>query len=172
MSLPINPETTVGALLENYPELEETLIEMSPAFANLRNPVVRRTVAKVATLDMAARIGGVGLPALLQRLREVAGQTALALPVQPRRDDGGDSSWLMAGRVVEEIDADAMLERGAHPLGKIREAVGALGPGEVVLLRSSFRPQPLIETLRQAGTAVRSSILGRTHFTWFGGTSR
>jgi len=61
-----------------------------------------------------------------------------------------------------------MLERGIHPIGKIREAVGALGPAEVVVLRSSFRPHPLIETLRRAGAAVHSSSQGATHLTWFG----
>ena len=50
MSLLIGPETTVGAMIEAYPELESVLVEMAPAFAKLRNPVVRRTVAKVATL--------------------------------------------------------------------------------------------------------------------------
>jgi hypothetical protein len=169
MSQPIGPETTVGALLEAYPELENVLVEMAPAFAKLRNPVVRRTVAKVATLEQAAKIGGISLQAMILRLRNVTGQSAPDLPIlQPRQDAGGDASWLTAGRVVEEIDADVMLERGVHPIGKIREAVGVLGPGEVVVLRSSFRPQPLIETLRRSGAAVHSSTQGATHLTWFG----
>jgi hypothetical protein len=174
MSLPIGPETTVGRLLEAYPELEGVLVEMAPAFAKLRNPVVRRTVAKVATLEQAAKIGGVSLQAMIARLRNVTGQSAPDLPVlEPQQDAGGDdTSWLMAGRVVEEIDADVMLERGVHPIGKIREAVGLLGLGEVVVLRSSFRPQPLIETLRRSGAAVHSSSQGATHFTWFGKPAR
>jgi hypothetical protein len=169
MSLQIGPETTVGAMLEAYPELEGVLVEMAPVFAKLRNPVLRRTVAKVASLEQAAKIGGVSLQALILRLRDATGQTAPDLPIlMPPQDSGDDASWLAAGRVVEEIDADAMLERGAHPIGKIREAVGVLGPGEVVVLRSSFRPQPLIDTLRRAGASVHSSMQGATHFTWFG----
>jgi hypothetical protein len=170
MSQQIGPETTVGALLEAYPKLESVLIEMAPAFAKLRNPVVRRTVAKVATLEQAAKLGGIGLQAMILRLRNVAGQNAPELPVlEPGQESSRDeAAWLTAGRIVEEIDADAMLERGVHPIGKIREAVGALGPEEVVVLRSSFRPQPLIETLRRAGAAVHSSSQGATHLTWFG----
>jgi hypothetical protein len=169
MSLPIGPETTVGAMLEVYPELESVLVEMAPAFAKLRNPVVRRTVAKVATLEQAAKIGGISLQAMILRLRNVTGHSAPDLPVlQPSQEARDDSSWLTAYRVIEEIDADAMLERGVHPIGRIREAAGALGPGEVVVLRSSFRPQPLIETLRRAGVAVHSSMQGITHLTWFG----
>ena len=170
MSQQIGPETTVGALLEAYPELEGVLIEMAPAFAKLRNPVVRRTVAKVATLEQAAKIGGISLQAMILRLRNVTGQNGPELPVlQPGQELGpDDASWLTSGRIVEEIDADAMLERGVHPIGKIREAVRALGPEDVVVLRSSFRPQPLIETLRRAGAAVHSSSQGTTHLTWFG----
>ena len=79
MSLPIGPETTVGAMLDAYPELESVLVEMAPAFAKLRNPAVRRTVAKVATLEQAARIGGISLPALILRLRNVTGQSVPCL---------------------------------------------------------------------------------------------
>src|SRR5215831_1691311 len=127
MSLPIGPETTVGALLEAYPELETVLVEMAPAFAKLRNPVVRRTVAKVATLEQAAKLGGISLQAMIVRLRNETGQGAPELPVlEPLQDAvGDDPSWLTSGRIVEEVDADAMLERGVHPIGKIREAVGA-----------------------------------------------
>jgi Domain of unknown function (DUF1858) len=168
MSVPIGPDTTVGAMLEAYPELESVLVEMAPVFAKLRNPVVRRTVAKVATLEQAAKIAGIGLQAMILRLRNATGQSA---PDGELDQVAGESEsafpTLMSGRVVEEIDADAMLERGVHPIGKIREAVGMLGPGEVVVLRSSFRPQPLIETLRRSGAAVHSSMQGETHFTWF-----
>ena len=101
MSLPIGPETMVGAMLEAYPELESVLVEMAPAFAKLRNPVVRRTVAKVATLEQAAKIGGVSLQTMILRLRSVTGQSAPDLPVLRARQDpvGDDASWLMAGRV-------------------------------------------------------------------------
>src|SRR6266496_6796210 len=108
MSLAITPETTIGALLEAYPETEGVLVDMAPAFAKVRNPVVRRTVAKVATLEQAAKIGGVSLQAMILRLRDVTGQGGPDLPLlQPRQGVAGDdASWLTAGRVVEEIDAD------------------------------------------------------------------
>ena len=174
MSQPIDPETTVGALLEAYPEVESVLVGMAPAFAKLRNPIVRRTVAKVATLEQAARIGGVSLQAMILKLREATGQRGADLPVfEPIETKGDDWAWLAQGCIVAEIDADAMLERGVHPIGKVREAVGALGPGEVVVLRSSFRPEPLIETMRRGGAVVHSSAQGATHFTRFGkGPSR
>lgn len=77
MNLPIHPETKVGALLDAYPELEAVLISIAPAFEKLRNPILRRTVAKVATLEQAARIGGVRVRDLVNQLRQAAGQTSL-----------------------------------------------------------------------------------------------
>ncbi len=102
MSLPIGPET----LLEACPELESVLVEMAPAFAKLRNPLVRRSEAPRFS---GAERGG--------------------LPVfHAWQNAGGGSPWSMSGRVAEEIDADAMIEQSVPPIGKIREAVGALGP--------------------------------------------
>jgi hypothetical protein len=173
MSLAIGPETRVGALLEAYPEVERLLVEMAPAFAKLRNPVVWRTVAKVATLEQAAKIGAVSLQAMIRRIRDFTGGSEADLPSpQPGQQAGAEASWLMKGRVVEEIDADAMLERGDHPIGKVREAVRTLGPGDVVVLRSSFRPEPLLETMRRSGASVGCATRGTTHFSYFGRSPR
>ncbi len=169
MSIAINPETKVGALLEAYPEAENVLVDLAPAFAKLRNPVLRRTVAKVATLEQAAKVGGVNLKELIRVLREATGQDTRELPV-PGAGQGSeaDSSWLLNGRVAEEVDAHSMLEGGVHPIGKIREALAEAAPGEVVLLRSSFRPQPLIDTMLRAGIWVHSAASGGIHLTYFG----
>ncbi|HJZ98426.1 MAG TPA: DUF1858 domain-containing protein, partial [Candidatus Solibacter sp.] len=72
MSVAIEPGTRIGSLLDAYPELEEVLIGMAATFEKLRNPVLRKTVGKVATLEQAAKIGGVGLRELVSRLREAA----------------------------------------------------------------------------------------------------
>ena len=55
----ISPKTKVLALIEAYPQLENTLISYVPVFEKLKNPVLRRTVAKIATLQQAAVIGNV-----------------------------------------------------------------------------------------------------------------
>jgi hypothetical protein len=173
MSVPINPETTIGSLLEAYPHLEATLIDLAPAFAKLRNPVIRRTVAKVATLEQAAKIGGISLHTMILELRQAAGASGPDLcAAETSQPDDDAPAWLLHGRIAQEIDAGSLLEHGVHPIGMVREAIGKLGPGEVVVLRSSFRPEPLIETMRRAGAVVHSYAQGGTHFTRFGRTPR
>jgi hypothetical protein len=51
---PILPSTKIGALLARYPELEDVLIGLAPPFKRLKNPFLRRGVAKVAPLEQAA----------------------------------------------------------------------------------------------------------------------
>jgi hypothetical protein len=168
MKTAIDPETTVGALLEAYPGAEDVLIGLAPAFARLRNPVVRRTVAKVATLEQAAKIGGVPLRTLIDTLRTFTGQSgADVASVSCEGGESGTPDWVVNGRVVEEVDAGAMLERGVHPIGKVREAVQMLGPGELVRLRAPFRPEPLIDTMRRAGARVYCTAEGESYVTYF-----
>jgi hypothetical protein len=166
----INPETKVGALLDAYPGIEESLIAWVPAFTKLKNPVLRRTVAKVATLGQAAGIAGVDAGELVRRIREVVGENcgggcghsgAVETEAAPE--------WVSEDRVRHIIDADAMLETGVHPIGKVRQCAAELRPGELLCLTSSFRPVPLIDTMRRGGLPVYSTEIspGR-HATYIG----
>jgi hypothetical protein len=69
--------TKVAALLSDHPELEDLLISMSPAFIKLRNPVLRRSVARVATLRQAAAVGRLDVADLVNELRVAVGQEPL-----------------------------------------------------------------------------------------------
>jgi len=173
MNVPINPETKIGVLLDAYPGIDEVLIAWAPAFAKLRNPVLRKTVAKVATLEQAARIGGVSVREMVRKLREAAGQDAPGVmdspePVTGENSAAGAPAWLSEQHVRHIIDADAMLETGTHPIGKLRECVVTLQAGEIVELTSSFHPAPLIEAMVRTGLAVysRQTSPGR-HATYF-----
>ncbi|MDH3814086.1 MAG: DUF1858 domain-containing protein, partial [Acidobacteriota bacterium] len=65
----IGPETRVAELLEAHPEAEEVLIGIAPQFKALKNPVLRRTVARVATLEQAAKVAGLRARDLVLQLR-------------------------------------------------------------------------------------------------------
>ncbi len=52
----ITPETKISALLGQFPQLEEVLMKMAPEFKKLRNPILRKTIAKVASLHQVAAL--------------------------------------------------------------------------------------------------------------------
>lgn len=76
----------------------------------------------------------------------------------PDARTGGDTSrpasppdWLDRGEITQVIDGEAMLVRGEHPLVLVRKTAEALQPGQILRLNTSFRPEPLIQTLETAG---------------------
>ena len=71
----ITPTTRVNDLLNLYPELEETLIDIAPPFKKLKNKFLRKSVAKVATLKHISSVGNVPLNELINKIREAVGQS-------------------------------------------------------------------------------------------------
>jgi hypothetical protein len=164
---PITPATKVADLLDSWPELEDVLIARAPAFRRLKNPVLRRTVARVATLEQAAGVGGVAVRDLVGALRRAAGigpEEALVdgSPASPATDEA-PPDWLEASRVVATLDADALLETGEVPLPRVNERARALAAGELLRVDSGFRPAPLVEALSKRGfrSFVREVTPGR-----------
>ncbi len=170
MSIVITPQTKVGELLDAFPGLDDVLAEWVPAFRKLKNPVLRRTVAKVATLEQAARMGGVSVRDLVLKVREATGQPVGSLESAETAESGESPppAWLDTSRVRYAIDADKMLETGQHPIGLIRQYLTTLEDGELIQLTSSFRPEPLIELMTKSGVSVycRQDAPGR-YTTWF-----
>jgi uncharacterized protein (DUF2249 family) len=167
----ITPETKVAALLDSYPDLEPVLIQMTPAFAKLRNPVLRKTVARVCTLRQAANMGGVPLGTMIETLRKAAGITASDVPegdVNPV-EDAGQPEWVSSRLVVRSLDARPLLQAGEHPVNRVLGDLGELKKGQAYELLTPFLPAPLIDLAKQKGYAAWSKAeapeLYRTLFT-------
>lgn len=59
-----------------------------------------------------------------------------------------------------EFNADEMLKTGEHPLMKVQASAQQLGRGEFIVLRSSFRPAPLIGMFEGRGFEVSCEETG------------
>jgi hypothetical protein len=145
----ITPETKVGALLECYPQLEDLLIELAPAFAKLKNPVLRKTVAKVATLRQAAKVGGVNLSTLINKLRQAVGAKEIgALDENDGSTLGERPDWCRPENVTESLDARQMIKDGEQPIGSVLQHLDRLPKGKVFELITPFVPAPLVDIAR------------------------
>jgi len=149
---PITPEMRVAELLRLYPEVEERLLEISPAFSKLKNPVLRRTVAKVTSLRQAAVVGGVKLEQLINRLREAAGFDAEFETVP---DTQGElvqpPAWWEPDKVVLTLDARPILNAGEKPLSRVMADFSKLQKGQIYRLIAPFEPAPLIDIGKDRG---------------------
>jgi DUF438 domain-containing protein len=77
----ISANTKIDDLLKEYPFLEDFLVTLSPKFKGLKNPIMRKTIGKVATLSKVAGIGGLELDDFLNALTaEIDRQKDKAIP--------------------------------------------------------------------------------------------
>ncbi len=67
----ISPKTKLDELLCNFPFLKDFLIQMDPHFKALDNPLMRKTLGRMATLSRIALVGGIELAKLMD---DIAGE--------------------------------------------------------------------------------------------------
>ncbi len=150
--LTITPDSKIGELLEAYPDLESTLLRLSPAFRHLKNPVLRRTVAKVASLRQVAAVGGVPLGVLINELRRSVGQEPAVESGAPEEEvDGPAPAWYGRCMIATQVDAGPLLERGEHPGKHVMKLLKEIPEDQCLELLTPFRPAPLIDLAREKG---------------------
>jgi len=143
-NLIITPKTKVLQLIEAYPQLEDVLIEYAPAFKKLKNPVLRKTVAKIATLQQAASIGNVKVEDLINRLRKEIGQD-LYTGDMTNTYNTQQPEWFKKELVSQELDAKQMLAVGEHPVNQVMADLKNMESGKIYKLIAPFLPAPLID---------------------------
>lgn len=154
----ITPEIKVAELLDNFPELEDKLIEIAPPFKKLKNPILRKTLAKVTTLRQASSVGGVSLAELINRLRSAAGQNEIVVEEDQSKSEK-EPDWLVKENIKIEYDARIDLENGNHPVGKVTKEILTLNEKEIYLLVTPFLPGPLIDIVKEKGFETYSKTL-------------
>ncbi len=173
-NIDITPETKVGALLDNYPQLEELLIKLAPPFAKLRNPILRKTVAKVTSLRQAAIVGRVNIGELVNALRKEMGQTEDAnISDDSNNNMAGQKPDWMNNKIAETLDARPMIESGEQPMGTVMQRLRKLPDNLLFELITPFEPAPLIDKGKEQGFSTWTEQVGsdlvKTYFCRVGG---
>jgi len=142
----ITPKTKVAEMLDAYPQLEEILMQMTPQFKKLANPVLRHTIARVTTLGQAAIVGGVKVEKMVAVLRAEIGQTVMDIA---ESDHSGyvveRPDWFDESLVVDTIDTRAMLNAGEHPIHEVLSAIKILRDKQILKVVVPFIPAPMID---------------------------
>jgi len=122
----INANTKIDGLLKEYPFLQDFLVRLSPKFKGLRNPIMRKTIGKVATLSKVAGVGGLDLDdfltALTEEINRHTGKTAT--PGESTPDGDG---------------TDGILSDPEKKQAALKEIIRALHAGEdMAVLKQRF----------------------------------
>ncbi len=140
----ITPKTKISQVINSYPQLEDVLIEYVPTFEKLKNPILRKTIAKITTLQQASAVGNVRVEDLINRLRQEIGQDLYSDSV----DIGYNikkPQWFSEELIATEFNAKDMLARGEHPVNQVIADLNSMDNGKIYKLITPFLPAPLID---------------------------
>jgi hypothetical protein len=118
----ITPKTTVHTLLKEYPFLLDFLVSYHPEFGKLTNPVMRRTMARMATLERASGMADIPLNQFMNDIAgEIGAKTGAAPEVADTVAEGGmDPERLEAlKQIIKDLHA-------GHPMDELKERFSEL----------------------------------------------
>lgn len=160
----ITPKTKVNDLLSDYPQLEEFLMKLNPKYKKLKNPILRRTVAKIATLTQVAKIGGYEPLELVNKLRKEVGQPVLKEYESQEEESVNEAPLWIEREPKTIIDANRVLDEEKNPLSEVTKALKKLNNEDILLIESDFLPSPLIDTFKEKGYEVYAAKSEADHF--------
>ena len=148
----ISPETKINDLLTAYPFLIEFLAERYPAFSKLKNPLLRKTVGKVATLSKASAMGGVPLNTLLAVVAgEILEQTNDSVTLinqggkteQPARPSTREERQATLKEIIRDLHDGLPVEQAK---GRFLELIQDVSAKEIAEMEQSLIREGMPET--------------------------
>ncbi len=160
----ISSETKIHDLLSAYPFLEDFLAGRNSRYKNLKNPLMRQTIGRVASLSQVAGIGGEDVDELVDDLREeieIHGRAGFPAFAGKKYIDP-----VKQNRLKEIVQA---IHRG-EDLGKLKEQFAAVVRGvtatEIADLEQSLMdegmPEKEVRRLCDLHVAMFEDSLGAT----------
>jgi hypothetical protein len=144
-------DTKIADLLK-IEGMKDFLITINPKFKKLNNPILRRTIAKVAGIKQAAIVGGMKPIELLNKIREFVGQKPIDKVSEQIELHNQKPDWLK--KEAAQINANELLDDDKNPLVESLKILKNLQKEEVLKLTADFRPEPLIEEFIKKGYEI------------------
>ena len=152
---PVAPTDRVSDVLARDVTLVEVFVRHAPHFEKLRHAGMRRVMARLVTIEQAARMANVPVNRLVRDLNDAL-HIETSVEAGPISDDAV-VQWAPGTRhrpaslIEVELDLREDMRAGREPFSRIMAAVAALGPSEVLRLRTIFEPVPLFAALAKRG---------------------
>ncbi len=159
MTEPIRLEDRISTVLSRDPRMLDVLLAASPTFSHLKNPIMRKTMARLATVEHAARVAGLDADELVARLNaalrgEAYVPRATAAAQTPAASAPKPAIVAQATEAtIVDCDVRDDLQKGIEPLSRILAAARGVPREKLLRLRAIFEPVPLYAVLGKQGFA-------------------
>ncbi len=169
----INSKTRISDIIKENEGAIDTIATINKHFKKLKNPILRKVLAPRVTIADAAKIGGVSVELLLDRLSSIGFEIAEIASKEPQNYSPQEENHFKEKELIE-FDARPELEKGVDPFKSIMRELKSLSDGKVLKIINTFEPLPLIKIMSKKGYAYnveRKNNLVYTYFTKINGES-
>lgn len=156
-------DTVVADAIAADPGVIDRLVEFNPTFRKLKNPVLRKVMARLVTFGDAAKVAGVPLDAMLAVANGQAAQSpvAAAMPTSEAAP-----SWVAAidPKAAARLDVRPIIAGGGEPLSEVMRLAAKIAEGGALILDAPFDPAPLRRVLANKGFEAHGECLAPDHW--------
>jgi hypothetical protein len=169
MTMRFTAETVVADAIAADPSVIDRLAALHPAFEKLRNPLLRKVMARLVTLREAAKVAGVAVETVVAAANGAPPEPAVASPPPAAAEDEAPL-WVNNADLHERVALDVrpILAEGGEPLGPIMRVAATVPPGGLLILDAPFDPAPLRRVRGNKGFDSYRRALADDHWrVWF-----
>jgi TusA-related sulfurtransferase len=174
----IKTTNRLDEVLARDPRLMTVLAQASPVFATMSRGELPQTMARLVTVEQAARVAGIDPAVLLARLNHALEQPGDIAPLPPPapveaaaeagRTEIPEALRRIPAAHVVECDVREALRAGEEPFARIMAAARSTPASGLLKVRATFEPAPLYAVLaRQGFSHVAERIADDDWCVWF-----
>lgn len=150
-----NRNTRISSLINENEETIQTIASINKNFLKLKNPILRKVLAPRVTVSDAAKVGGVEIDFLINKLEEIGFIFESKIKKKPNdiinKLNNKNMSAAKNIKNLVSLDVRPTLDSGEDPFNIIMKAVKVLKDEETLKIINSFEPIPLIKKLQSKG---------------------
>jgi len=148
-----NTNTRISTLIKENEATIEAIASINKHFLKLKNPILRKVLAPRVTVADAARVGGVKVGFMIEKLEKIGFEF---VAIQKSKKDNKNSNVKNMSNSKEiknlvSLDVRPTLDSGEDPFKIIMDAVKVLKDEETLQIINTFEPIPLIRKLESKG---------------------
>lgn len=153
-NIDITPSTKVHDLLIAYPEFEDKLISIAPPFKKLKNPILRNSIGKIATIKNIASVAGIPLDELINKIRTGVGQKPTSDSYDNENYFKKQPNWYSPNKIT--LSVNEAEQKNHMAIVTILQSAKNIKKGEIIELITTFLPAPGIDMLKSKGYSAWS----------------
>ena len=153
-----NKNTRISTLIKANKNTIDVIASINKNFLKLKNPILRRVLAPRVSVSDAAKVGGVKIEVLIEKLGEIGFEFEGVKSQNNQTQDKIIDSMSVPKEIknLVQLDVRPTLDSGEDPFNIIMKAIKILKDEETLQIINTFEPIPLIRKLETKGYESRT----------------